>query len=144
MLLLVLATLFFIAIHVLIAGTQVRGAIISIIGEQAYLALFSLLSLLGLIWLSKKLAETKSKDDGSFDLTVVREKDGADVLYLITKGGEAKVGGGKGPNPAITLMATLGRIVPQRVTINELTTVASVWTGAQFLTGCFVCARHAS
>ena len=32
-------------------------------------------------------------------------------------------------------MATLGTEPPKRVTINELTTVASVWTGAQFLKG---------
>jgi streptogramin lyase len=83
----------------------------------------------------KRLAETQTRDDGSFDLTVASEKDGAGVLYLIAKGGEAKVGAGKGPNPAITLMATLGTAPPERVTINELTTVASAWTGAQFLNG---------
>jgi len=32
-------------------------------------------------------------------------------------------------------MATLGTRAPQRVTVNELTTVASVWTAAQFLNG---------
>src|SRR5271167_1438605 len=32
-------------------------------------------------------------------------------------------------------MATLGTTSPKRVTINEFTTVASVWTGAQFLNG---------
>ena len=32
-------------------------------------------------------------------------------------------------------MATLGANPPKEVTINELTTVASVWTGAQFLKG---------
>lgn len=83
----------------------------------------------------KKLTKTQTTDDGSFDLTIAGEKDGADVLYLIAKGGDAKVGAGKGPNPAITLMATLGTEPPERVTINELTTVATVWTGAQFLDG---------
>jgi hypothetical protein len=78
----------------------------------------------------QKLTETHTSDDGSFSLTVAREEDGAGVLYLIAKGGEAKVGAGKGTNPAITLMATLGTASPQRVTINELTTVASAWTGA--------------
>jgi hypothetical protein len=32
-------------------------------------------------------------------------------------------------------MATLGTTLPKSVTINELTTVASVWAGAQFLKG---------
>ena len=57
------------------------------------------------------------------------------MLYLIAAGGNAKVKSAKGPNPAITLMATLGTKAPARVTINELTTVASAWTGAQFLDG---------
>jgi hypothetical protein len=83
----------------------------------------------------QKLAETQTKDDGSFDLKSTGRKDDAGVLYLIAKGGEPKVGGDKGPNPAITLMATLGTTSPQRVTINEYTSVASAWTGAQFLNG---------
>jgi hypothetical protein len=83
----------------------------------------------------QKLAETQTKDDGSFDLASAGGKDDAGVLYLIAKGGEPKVGGDKGPNPAITLMATLGATPPKRVTINELTTVASAWTSAQFLKG---------
>jgi hypothetical protein len=83
----------------------------------------------------QKLAETQTKDDGSFDLASAGGKDDARVLYLIAKGGEPKAGGDKGPNPAITLMATLGTTPPKRVTINELTSVASAWTGAQFLNG---------
>jgi streptogramin lyase len=83
----------------------------------------------------QKLAETQTKNDGTFNLESSGRKDDAGVLYLIAKGGEPKVGGDKGPNPAITLMATLGTTPPKRVTINELTSVASVWTGAQFLNG---------
>src|SRR5271167_5083504 len=78
----------------------------------------------------QKLAETLTKADGSFDIESAGGKHDAGVLYLIAQGGEPKVGGDKGPNLAITLMATLGATPPQRVTINELTTVASVWTGA--------------
>jgi len=82
------------------------------------------------LWLAgadtpRKLAETKTKDDGSFELTMRGEDAGAGVRYLIAKG----------PNPAITLMATLGVAPPPRLTVNELTTVASAWTGAQFLNG---------
>jgi hypothetical protein len=83
----------------------------------------------------QKVAEMQTRDDGSFDLESAVRKDDAGVLYLIAKGGEPKVGGDKGPNPAITLMATLGTTSPKRVTINELTSVASAWTGAQFLNG---------
>src|SRR5271167_1680918 len=83
----------------------------------------------------QKLAETQTNDDGSFDLKNAGRKDDAGVLYLIATGGEPKAGGDKGSNPAITLMATLGTAPLQRVTINEHTSVASVWTGAQFLNG---------
>ena len=46
----------------------------------------------------KKLAETQTKEDGSFDLKIAGEMDAAGVMYLIANG----------PNPSITLMATLG------------------------------------
>jgi len=83
----------------------------------------------------QKLAETQTREDGGFDLTIAGGKDGNGALYLTAEGGEAKTGAGTGANPAIGLMATLGSVPPQRVTINELTTVASVWTAAQFLDG---------
>jgi len=83
----------------------------------------------------RKLAETRTRDDGGFDLRIAREGVGEGVLYLIAEGGAAKTGAAEVPNPAIALMATLGTSPPQRVTINELTTVASVWAGAQFLDG---------
>ncbi len=83
----------------------------------------------------QQLAETQTKDDGNFDLESAGGKDDAGVRYLIAKGGEPKVAGDKGPNPSIALMATLGTTPPKRVTINELTSVASAWTGAQFLNG---------
>ncbi|MCB1494823.1 MAG: hypothetical protein KDJ86_03475 [Bauldia sp.] len=83
----------------------------------------------------RKLAEAKTGDDGRFELTIADGEEGDGVLYLVATGGEPKAGAGHGPNPAIALMATLGTEVPQRVTINELTTIASAWTGAQFLDG---------
>jgi streptogramin lyase len=82
-----------------------------------------------------KLSETKSGKDGAFDLNFETQKTESNVLYLIARGGTPKVGDSQGANPAITLMATLGANPPKEVTINELTTVASVWTGAQFLQG---------
>jgi hypothetical protein len=73
----------------------------------------------------KKLTETQTRDDGGFDIGPTGDQESPGVLYLIAKG----------PDPAITLMATLGTAQPQFVTINELTTVASAWTAAQFLDG---------
>ena len=76
----------------------------------------------------KKLAETKTNDDGRFE---VRGK--GSHLYLVATGGEPKAHIGGGDNPAIALLTVLGNKPPEKVVINEITTVASVWTHAQFL-----------
>jgi hypothetical protein len=82
----------------------------------------------------RKLAQAQSTDDGGFELTA-DEKDNTGVFYLTAKGGVAKAGSGTKTNPATMLMAILGTEPIGRVTINELTTVASAWTAAQFLNG---------
>lgn len=82
-----------------------------------------------------KLSEASTGDDGTFRFQFDTAKASGGVLYLIARGGEPKIGGIQGANPAIALMATLGTAAPKDVTINELTTIASVWTGAQFLNG---------
>ncbi len=92
------------------------------------------------LWLAgpeapRKLGETTTDDDGRYDLEVAGGGDDAGVLHLTALGGEATTATGKGPNPAIALLAMLGTDAPERVTINELTTVASAWAGAQFLDG---------
>lgn len=46
------AAAFFLAIHLVVAGTALRGAIIGVISERAWLASFSILSLIGIVWLS--------------------------------------------------------------------------------------------
>jgi len=56
------------------------------------------------------------------------------VLYLIAKGGPT-VNKGSGDNPAIVLLTVLGGKPPAKVTINELTTVASAFTTARFING---------
>ena len=50
------------------------------------------------------------------------------VLYLVAKGGVATINKGSGDNPAIALLTVLGSTPPANVVINEMTTVASVWT----------------
>jgi streptogramin lyase len=57
------------------------------------------------------------------------------VLYIVAKGGTPKAVASKGNNDAIALLAVLGTTPPKTVTVNEFTTVASVWTSAQFLEG---------
>ena len=57
------------------------------------------------------------------------------VLYLVAKGGTPKAAADKGPNDAIALLAVLGGTPPKNVVVNEFSTIASVWTSAQFLKG---------
>lgn len=56
------ACAFFLGIHVVISGSPLRGVIVGRIGERAYLGLFSLLSLIGMVW----LARAYGRADGSW------------------------------------------------------------------------------
>jgi uncharacterized membrane protein len=51
MLSILLAGIFFVGIHLLIAGTPLRDKLVGVLGERGYLGLFSLLSLSGIVWL---------------------------------------------------------------------------------------------
>lgn len=83
----------------------------------------------------KQIAQAKTNADGRFELrSKGAHKDTS--LYLIATGGEPKTGGGE--NPSIGLLTVLGSKPPSTVTINEMTTVASVWTNSQFLNGTFL------
>ena len=83
----------------------------------------------------RQLAQARTNGDGHFELNS-QETPGADViLYVVAKGGEALVNRGAGDNPALALLSVLGNAPPPKVVINEMTTVASVWTYAQFLNG---------
>ncbi|CAN7755618.1 hypothetical protein [Mesorhizobium sp. LjNodule214] len=83
----------------------------------------------------KQLARTESDADGRFTLNSAQAPSGDSNLYLVATGGEPTANKGSGNNPAIALMAAVGPTVPAKVTINEMTTIASVWTHAQFLDG---------
>lgn len=52
MAMLITAAVVFLALHLLVAGTRARDAIVGAIGERAYLGLFSLASLGGIVWLA--------------------------------------------------------------------------------------------
>lgn len=80
----------------------------------------------------KQLGQSKTDGEGRFEMHGAAS--GTDTsLYLIATGGEPNSGGGN--NPAIALLSVLGNKAPSSVTINEMTTVASVWTNNQFLNG---------
>ncbi len=83
----------------------------------------------------KQLAQTQSGDDGRFTLSPEQSPGEDSILYIIAKGGEPTAHQGSGDNPAIALISVLGNKPPAHVVINEFTTIASVWTNAQFLDG---------
>jgi len=82
----------------------------------------------------KELAHTKSGADGRFVLTAASPGKDA-ILYLVAKGGQPAANKTGGDNPAIGLMVVLGSKPPAKVTVNELTTVASAFTAARFING---------
>ncbi|MBV8797621.1 MAG: hypothetical protein JO136_22000, partial [Hyphomicrobiales bacterium] len=78
-----------------------------------------------------QLSQSQTDADGRFTLSL--DGKGAD-LYVTAQGGRVATKA-SGDNPAIALMAVLGTTPPDKVVVNEMTTVASVWTQAQFLDG---------
>src|SRR5208283_1429376 len=81
-----------------------------------------------------QLAQGKTDDNGAFDLNV--DQTPADsILYVVAKGGTPKAAANKSPNDAIALMSLLGSSLPEKVIMNELTTVASTFTAARFING---------
>jgi hypothetical protein len=83
----------------------------------------------------KQLGQAQTADDGRFTLSVESPGSSEGTLYLIAKGGEPTVHKGSGDNPAVAFLLVIGSKAPVHVTINEFTTIASVWTHAQFLEG---------
>src|SRR5271155_1473500 len=83
----------------------------------------------------KQLAQTRTGAEGRFAISAAEAPGNDSSLYLIAKGGTPAANKANGDTPAITLIAVLGSKAPANVTVNEMTTVASVWTHAQFLTG---------
>lgn len=48
---LTLAVAFFVGIHLFISGTSLRDRLVNKMGEKPYMAMFSLLSFIGLVWM---------------------------------------------------------------------------------------------
>jgi hypothetical protein len=80
----------------------------------------------------KQLAQTRTGADGSFAFNASATPGDA-TLYLVAKGGRTSKA--SDDNPAIALLTVLGTKPPPKVTINEFTTIASVWTHNQFIDG---------
>jgi hypothetical protein len=90
------------------------------------------------LWLAsadapRQLAQTQTSTDGAFSMTADATPNAS--LYLIANGGQAAASKSDGNNPAIALIAVLGTSLPEKVVVNEFTTIASVWTHNQFIDG---------
>jgi hypothetical protein len=83
----------------------------------------------------KELARTRTNAEGRFELSIAHPHGGETPLYLVAKGGTPAANKAGGDNPAIALMTVLGSKPPAKVTVNELTTVASAFTAARFING---------
>ena len=83
----------------------------------------------------KQLEQARTGVDGRFALNASGMAAKDTSLYLTAKGGTLSANKAGGDNPAIALMAVVGAKAPAKVTINEMTTVASVWTHNQFIDG---------
>ena len=82
-----------------------------------------------------QLGQAKTGADGQFRLTATTAPATDASLYLVAKGGKAAADKSATDNPAIALLAVVGGKAPAQVTINEFTTIASVWTHNQFIDG---------
>lgn len=80
-----------------------------------------------------KFSEGKTDDQGTFKLNAGARK-GDSILYVIAKGGRPKASASHSASDGIVLLSVLGS-KPPRIKINELTTVASAFTCAQFTKG---------
>ncbi len=75
------------------------------------------------------LARGKADGQGSFKLDAGRAPSRS-VLYVVAKGGAPA---GKSASDTLVLVSLLGSTPPKAVVVNELTTVASAFTAAQFI-----------
>ena len=83
----------------------------------------------------QQLAQGRTDADGRFSLTASRAAGRDSILYLVAQGGRAAADRSGSDNPASALVTVVGATLPTSVTINEITTVASVWTHNQFIDG---------
>jgi len=107
--------------QVLCAGAPVEGASVTLWAATAVAPV--------------QLGRAATDADGRFtiDSAAASAKDAS--LYLIAEGGKSAADKTGGDNEGVALMTVLGSEPPASVVINELTTIASVWTHAQFVDG---------
>ena len=80
----------------------------------------------------KRLSDGLTGADGRFSLVAPDSVTKGTSLYIVATGGTPI---GSTENSHIGLMTVLGGQLPPSVTVNEMTTIASVWTHNQFIEG---------
>ena len=83
----------------------------------------------------RQLGQTRTGADGRFALGTAGASGKDASLYLVAKGGTPAANKASGDNAAIALITVVGSNPPARVTINEITTLASVVTYNQYIEG---------
>jgi hypothetical protein len=114
-------TTFEIAGQVLAGGGRVEGATVTLWAATAGAPV--------------QLGRAATGDDGRFTISSAAASAKDASLYLIAEGGKSSADRTDGDNDSMALMTVLGGTPPANVVINELTTIASVWTHAQFIEG---------
>ncbi|HJZ80992.1 MAG TPA: hypothetical protein VKD91_11625, partial [Pyrinomonadaceae bacterium] len=82
-----------------------------------------------------QLGQARTGADGRFTIAAAADPPRDATLYLVAKGGTPATNKAGGDNPTIALIAVVGAKPPPTVTINEMTTIASVSTHNQFIDG---------
>jgi hypothetical protein len=114
-------TAFDIAGQVLAGGGRVEGATVTLWAPTAAAPV--------------QLGRAATGADGRFTISAAAASAKDASLYLIAEGGKSSADRTDGDNDLMVLMTVLGGTPPASVVINELTTIASVWTHAQFIDG---------
>ena len=84
--------------------------------------------------ISETLGGGSTDSEGNFSIKFRRPTESG-IIYAVARGGTPR--GNASPNEALAFLTVIGEVDgrPERVTLNELTTIASVWTNSRFLSG---------
>jgi hypothetical protein len=84
--------------------------------------------------IAESLGGDTTDREGNFRIRF-RQPTGSGIIYAVARGGTPR--GNASPNDALVFLSVIGEVGgrPDTVTLNELTTIASVWTNAQLLKG---------
>ena len=83
----------------------------------------------------KQIGHTQTDSRGLFRINAPAQADKGRIYYVLVQGGRSVHDQNHGENHNIAMLALLGSQLPSRVVINELTTIASIYTAAQFIEG---------